>query len=142
LDVSVAQFRRTWEEICQEVQWLFALDQDWASTPPVIHFERAIKDPNFLQAGANLRRGAEELLELLATHPGTALDRPGKEAPSPGRKQRGSLSRDQVNERVIEYLQKNLNAKSPQIAKQIGCSEANVRKTAAWKVVARRRKQK
>jgi hypothetical protein len=142
LQVNVPQFLRPWEEISQDVWALFAVDQNWAVKPPVIEFGAALQDPKCLRARANLVAGAEQVVRLLAAHPGVALERPGSEAPAPGpgRKQRGSLPLDQVNELVMKHLRRHHDARSPEIAKAIGCSEAAVRKTAAWKAVSHRRK--
>jgi hypothetical protein len=142
LEVNVEQFRRPWGEIRQDAQALFALDQDWAATPSVIHFGPALRSPTFQRARATFLRGSKELVDLLATHPGAALERPAEVTSRPGGKQRGSLPGEQVNELVMEYLRKKHNATSPEIAKKVGCAPSAVRKTAAWKVVSRKRREK
>jgi len=47
LQVNVPQFRKSKAEIEQEIDHLFALDQDWATEPPVIHFGPALQKGSF-----------------------------------------------------------------------------------------------
>jgi hypothetical protein len=141
LEVRKEVFQQPWKVLQADVAKLTCIDMDFSGDRPRLDFAKALKSTDFQQVRGHLMRELQELVEQLESYPEAVLRRP-EAAPAKKRgpaKSGQGLSLEVANKKVHDYLLKHREAKSPEIARAIGCSPAQVRTTPAWKEGSGRR---
>jgi hypothetical protein len=127
-------FKRSWGQIRADIDRCVAVSGDWGEDVPVLDLGGALRGRGFLQVGGALRRELTELVELLEHYPGAALHVAAAGAQvAHARRPAGRLAKEEAEHQVRDYLTTHPAAKSPEVARALGCSEGMVRGTAAWK---------